>query len=140
MFSMGLRGVSGWFLSLSLDHLSPLLIFLSLPPTRARARGHTKQKKMNEPDPSKRAKYISSSTSPKDKPRYSFCESVTATTSSPWHLRELDGQGPRYTGGITTSSLCGLVTRGWDLKVAITEHHLGHSCKRCVEKYREGTT
>lgn len=105
---------------------------------------------MNEPSPSKRAKYISSSSNPHapiEAPKYSFCESVTATGSSPWHLRLLDETGPHYTGGITTESLCGLIQPrgverglgGWDLKVKITEHHLGHTCRRCVAKYREQT-
>lgn len=94
---------------------------------------------MNESKPDERAKYISRSSPPTEPIRYSFCESVHATSSSPWHLRQLDSNGLKYTGGITTASLCSLVTKGWDVKASITEQHLGHTCKRCVAKYREQT-
>jgi len=95
---------------------------------------------MSEPNSDERAKYLSSSSPQTRQPvRYSFCESVHATGSSPWHIRQLDSSGPKYTGGITTESLCTLVTKGWDVKASITEHHLGHACKRCVSKYREQT-
>lgn len=95
---------------------------------------------MNDTSEPKRAKYITSSSPPPPKPKYSFCESIHATSTSPWHLRILDDQGYRYTGGITTQSLCGLVSKGWDVKATMSEHHLGHTCKRCVEKYREQTS
>lgn len=66
----------------------------------------------------------------------SFCESVTATGRSPWHLRWLDAAGPKFGGGVTTSSLCGHVRKGmgWDLGVAITAHHLAAACPRCIER------
>ncbi len=89
----------------------------------------------------KRAKYLTSSSPlpkpepPKADPGFSFCESVYAVSNGPWHLRRLDDSGRKLGGGITTNSLCGLVTRGWDLNVDITEHHLKHSCKRCVAEY-----
>lgn len=92
---------------------------------------------MNDITPSKRAKYLTSSSphTPIPDPAFSFCESVTATSSSPWHIRRLDSAGKKLGGGITTPSLCGLATRGWDLEVEITEHHLKYSCKRCVAEY-----
>jgi hypothetical protein len=68
---------------------------------------------------------------------YSFCESVTANVTSPWHIRKLTAAGKKLGGGIDTESLCGLVKRGWDLGVEITEHHLGHACKECVKLYKE---
>jgi hypothetical protein len=67
---------------------------------------------------------------------YSFCERVTATGSSPWHIRKLSESGPRPTGGADTPSLCG-DKMGWDLnKVPITEHHLTHCCQKCAEAFR----
>lgn len=69
-------------------------------------------------------------------PEYSFCESVHATGTSPWHIRKLDGEGKKLSGGITTPSLCTRVTRGWDLEAPITLHHLGsHVCKTCREAF-----
>lgn len=65
-----------------------------------------------------------------------FCESVTATSLSPWCLRWLDEAGPKFGGGVTTPSLCGRVRKGlgWDLAVPITENHVATSaCPRCVE-------
>ncbi len=102
---------------------------------------------MTTSDSSKRAKYLTSSSpapepppSAKPDPGYSFCESVHATSYSPWHIRRLDSRGKKLGGGITTSSLCTLVTRGWDLEVEITEHHLDHACKRCKQLYLEQTS
>ena len=69
---------------------------------------------------------------------YSFCESTFATGRSPWHLRKLSSVGPKFGGGIDTPSLCGLVKVGWDLEVAITAHHLEHSCcPECRRVYKE---
>ncbi len=72
---------------------------------------------------------------------FAFCESATGIGR--WHIRRLDDSGLKEGGGITTPSLCGLVKPwkfggigGWDLRVAITEHHLGHACPKCVEAYR----
>lgn len=75
---------------------------------------------------------------PGEVPEYAFCEAVTAGVSSPWHIRKVVSV-PKYSGGIDSSSLCGHVTPdlgGWDVKVRISEHHLGHSCKECVRLYR----
>lgn len=92
---------------------------------------------MSDTTSDKRAKYLTSSKPipPKADPGFSFCESVTATSNSPWHIRKLDGHGKKLGGGITTTSLCALVTRGWDLDVELTEHHLKRSCRRCVAEY-----
>jgi len=66
----------------------------------------------------------------------SFCESVTASGRSPWHLRWLDKAGPKFGGGVTTPSLCGHVRKGmgWDLEVAITAQALADACSGCVER------
>ena len=71
--------------------------------------------------------------------RYVFCESIHAGGASPWHIRRLGHAGVKLGGGIDTPGLCGRpeVGRGWDLSVGLTEHHLGHSCPRCVTLYRD---
>lgn len=70
---------------------------------------------------------------------YSFCESVHATSRSPWHIRQLTDAGMKLGGGIDTNSLCDLVKSplGWDLDVVPTEHHLSHACAGCVSLYRK---
>ena len=70
---------------------------------------------------------------------YTFCEGVFATGRGPWHIRWTN-EGRRLGGGINSGSLCGHVKprQGWDLDVALTEHHLGHTCKQCVELMRAG--
>lgn len=74
--------------------------------------------------------------------QYSFCESSTASSLSRWHIRKLDETGKHCGGGITTPSLCGLVRPyragglgGWDLEVAITEHHVTHACPKCWKEF-----
>lgn len=69
---------------------------------------------------------------------FAFCEPVWVTTNAPWCIRRLTGVGRMLGGGVDTGSLCGRVKErgGWDLDVEITEHHLGHACKRCVAIYR----
>ena len=68
-------------------------------------------------------------------PKYSFCEPVMAGPNSAWHIRELTGVGRKLGGGADTKSLCGR-EMGWDLDVELSEHHLSHACKECVEAYR----
>lgn len=68
---------------------------------------------------------------------YRFCEPSWVATAPPWHIRRLSASGEKLTGGADTPALCGLdLNRGWDLKVKITEGHLGHSCAKCVEAFR----
>lgn len=67
---------------------------------------------------------------------YSFCESVMATSYSPWHIRQLTKKGRKLGGGIDTPSLCGRVKagRGWDLETPINEFHLTNGCcPKCFE-------
>jgi hypothetical protein len=68
---------------------------------------------------------------------FSFCETVTASGSSPWHIRPLTPAGQKLGGGADSPALCGRVV-GWDLVVPITEYRLKHCCKRCVELYQRG--
>jgi len=69
--------------------------------------------------------------------RFSFCKSVYAKARSPWHIRKVTDVGCKSGGRIDTPSLCGRVKQrqGWDLDVEISEHHLRHACKDCVEEY-----
>lgn len=68
---------------------------------------------------------------------FSFCESVTASSISPWHLRKLTKVGRKLGGGIDTPSLCERVKQGWDLEVEITEFHLEkNTCRDCLRAYR----
>lgn len=75
----------------------------------------------------------------KEKPEYSFCESVMAGPRSHWHIRKLTKNGQKFGGGIDTDSLCGCLKSevgGWDLDVPMTNHHLEKSaCKECAELY-----
>ncbi len=67
-----------------------------------------------------------------------FCESVHAQALSPWHIRKLTDNGPKFGGGADTKALCDRVV-AWDLNVDVTEHHLNHSCKACVAIFRKTT-
>ena len=71
----------------------------------------------------------------KPKPSHSFCETVSASSESPWHIRKLTEKGKKLGGGADTESLCGFRV-SWDLNVEITEHHLNHCCKLCASEYR----
>lgn len=69
--------------------------------------------------------------------RYSFCESVHASGSSPWHIRELV-KDQKFGGGIDSVSLCGRVKDGWDLRVQIAPEYFarGCVCKDCAAEYK----
>lgn len=65
--------------------------------------------------------------------QYSFCESVTASSISPWCIRELDPAiGRKCGGGIDSDSLCGRVKaqHGWDLEVRVHAFHPS-ACPKC---------
>lgn len=79
-----------------------------------------------------------------ERPPFTFCEGVHASSTSPWHIRKTTAQGPKFGGGIDTPSLCGHVTppsrhgsNGWDLEVRISEKHLEHCCQTCAAEYRK---
>ena len=126
-----------WLCSFSFSRLSLSSSFFSSSPPYAHAQEiNPSNQKMNHTSERKRAKYISSSKPAESTPRYSFCESVTATSHSPWHIRKLDPAGKKLGGGITSPSLCSFVERGWDLEVDINDFHLANkTCKRCVAEY-----
>jgi hypothetical protein len=89
-----------------------------------------------------RAKYLTSSKptpAPTNSFGYSYCESVHATSTSPWHIRRLDEQGQKLGGGITTRSLCGLVKQGWDLQPSLQPSHNQHTCIECLAEYLRQT-
>lgn len=54
-------------------------------------------------------------------PVYAFCEPVTATPTSFWHLRLVGPEGIKLGGGIPGPVLCGRDLRnGWDLQSEVT--------------------
>jgi hypothetical protein len=69
--------------------------------------------------------------------KFSFCESVHATSTSSWHIRPLTKVGRKTGGGIDTTTLCGRISRGWDIETPI-EHHIdpsSYTCKACWEMF-----
>ena len=67
--------------------------------------------------------------------KFSFCENTWAGPETPWHIRSLDERGKKLTGGAYSLALCGHVVH-WDLNVEITQHHLGHCCRKCKKEYQ----
>lgn len=72
-------------------------------------------------------------------PKYAFCETVHASGTSPWHIRELTSAGKKLGGGADTLALCGRKA-SWDLisdpppaAVNMPEH----VCSECWEFYRD---
>lgn len=77
---------------------------------------------------------------PGERPPFTLCEPVVASSRSLWCIRKTTDVGPKFGGGVDTPSLCGRVRvgQGWDLQVRITEHHLDkNTCKACLAKYRD---
>jgi hypothetical protein len=72
----------------------------------------------------------------KKTPQFAFCESIYASSISPWHIRELTYRGLKLSGGADTKSLCDR-EMSWDLDVEITPHHLTHCCNKCAQKFKE---
>jgi hypothetical protein len=73
--------------------------------------------------------------------KLSLCESVTASSISPWCIRVLTKEGKKLGGGVDTASLCGRVRppMGWDLALDFEEYMArGGSkvCKRCLEAWK----
>ena len=71
----------------------------------------------------------------------SFCESVTATSISPWCIRDLTTRGRLPGGGVDTASLCGRVSVGWgwDLPRPEVAPNIDgrHVCPKCRVIYLE---
>lgn len=82
--------------------------------------------------------------------KYSLCESVTASSISPWCIRPLTETGKHLTGGVDTPSLCGRVREhyGWDLALDFLVYYtrcrrlpntgkgVGRLCGRCLAIYQ----
>jgi hypothetical protein len=73
---------------------------------------------------------------------FSFCEPVTASSRSFWHIRKLSEAGRKLGGGADTPSLCGRVVC-WDLEASVEK--LANNpdtifiCPRCLEAYKKET-
>jgi hypothetical protein len=72
---------------------------------------------------------------------FAFCESVTASNRSPWHIRPLEkDQALKKSGGIDTDSLCDTVKApyGWDLR-PMADDWLKEEfvCKACRARYED---
>lgn len=79
---------------------------------------------------------VRNSPEPLAKDTFGYMESVSAGSRSPWHIRLIPAEEtPKFGGGVTTPSLCGRVTKGWDLKVPLSEKHDQHICKECLAAY-----
>lgn len=74
--------------------------------------------------------------------RFSFCESSTASSRSPWHIRALENEtGLKLGGGIDTPSLCSLVRPpyGWDLQARFDGAAVDDDwvCTNCRDRYKD---
>ena len=65
--------------------------------------------------------------------KHSYCESIHATSTSPWHIRELTDQGRKLGGGADTKALCGLEV-SWDLEVDVKLSNADGICVTCLTK------
>lgn len=70
------------------------------------------------------------------KREFAFCESVHATSTSPWHIRKLTDQGLKTGGGADTKALCGREV-SWDVNCEICPLLLVQPdvCGKCVAEY-----
>ena len=68
---------------------------------------------------------------------YSFCEAVTATSFSKWHIRRLSRVGQKFGGGADTPALCGRKV-SWDLKAEVNPEMVDDwTCFTCREIYKD---
>jgi len=75
-------------------------------------------------------------------PAYAFCEPVTASSRSRWHIRLLTEAGRLESGGADTPSLCGR-DMAWDLGPADVQSTLSASsplqhsdyCPACLQAF-----
>jgi len=72
------------------------------------------------------------------KREFAFCESVHATSTSPWHIRKLTDKGMMTGGGADTKALCGREV-AWDVECEICPLVLIQPdvCGKCVTAYGE---
>lgn len=74
-------------------------------------------------------------------PDYAYCETITAGSTTPWHVRELTAKGKRLSGGADTRALCGRQV-SWDLNIDMEPNGADRRCcKLCLEilQQREAT-
>jgi hypothetical protein len=64
---------------------------------------------------------------------FSYCESVTASSTSAWHIRQLTDRDKKLGGGADTAALCGK-TVSWDLNADVS--HNDRTCPKCWEAYQ----
>ena len=68
--------------------------------------------------------------------KVSFCETIHATGTSPWHIRNLTDKGRKLGGGADTAALCGREV-AWDLEVEVSPQQLGDGvCSKCADEFR----
>lgn len=69
---------------------------------------------------------------------YSFCETVTSTGTTPWHIRPLTEKGKKLSGGADTVSLCGRkVAWGLESSVDLKDARACRACVRALLPERE---
>lgn len=64
----------------------------------------------------------------------SFCETITASAISPWHIRALSAKGRKLGGGTDTPAFCGRAV-AWDLEVPVDENNQ-RCCAACADGLR----
>lgn len=68
---------------------------------------------------------------------YSYCETVTAGSASPWHIRKLSAAGRKLGGGADALALCGIKV-AWDMNVdPIDGRYVNGVCAKCEQAYQE---
>lgn len=65
---------------------------------------------------------------------FTFCRTALAASSTvPWHLRQLTGKGRFLYGGADTKTLCGM-RADQDVEVRVSHHALVTACKSCTKE------
>lgn len=66
---------------------------------------------------------------------YSFCETVTATSVSKWHIRKTVRKDLKFGGGVTEPALCGRSV-SWDIRAEVTQRSATElACSTCKDIY-----
>jgi hypothetical protein len=66
--------------------------------------------------------------------QYAYCETVTATAISKWHIRKLTEVGKKLSGGADTPALCGRKVC-WDRALDIIDSDKDFVCEKCFKEY-----